>query len=84
MENIFKNSQNNGMVKANSTRNFLSLFQKQYEAGLGNRGKQILNKVVNNNGNNIEINTNKYPMKSTLSSMSEGERFNIGPPPPPQ
>ena len=49
MENIFKNSQNNGMVKANSTRNFLSLFQKQYETGLGNRGKQLLTKNTTSN-----------------------------------
>ena len=49
MENIFKNSQNNGMVKANSTRNFLSLFQKQYETGLGNRGKQLLIKNTTSN-----------------------------------
>ena len=60
MENIFKNSQNNGMVKANSTRNFLGLFQKQHETGLGNRGKQILKKIVNTT--NRELSPNKYPM----------------------
>lgn len=84
MENIFKNSQNNGMVKANSTRSFLGLFQKQYETGLGNRGKQLLNKVVNNTGNR-GLDTNKYPMgdKSRLASMSTGENINSTPPQPP-
>lgn len=54
MENIFKNSQNNGMVKANSTRNFLGLFQKQYETGLGNRGKQMLKHTINNTNREID------------------------------
>ena len=86
MENIFKNSQNNGMVQANSTRNFLSLFQKQYETGLGNRGRQMLMNKISDNNRGIDDNTFKAPIGGKnklymdLSATAGGEYVNSQPP----
>ena len=82
MENIFKNSQNNGMVKANSTRNFLGLFQKQYETSLGNRGKQMLVNKISDTNRGIDDNTFKAPIVGVKHTLGEDPGGVQGAPPP--